>query len=321
LIFLNLDPRRKAKEYIAGAVDLRVRATTIGPVERENPFNPRGRDETEESYNRRQEHRWETSGMTRDGIEVVPNLNVVFRLEARPGEGGSGFGYNPIAVWRAITGEGVDPGLPTDDARRTVSWEWLPTRLAADVWREYLRMFTMEELFHEAHQNRTGLEIISDMLRQRLTQARVLELNEFGRPTGRYVISPEFALLLRRGLRITTGSVSSVRLPPSVDEVLVRGWESTWLVRARQEREMLDTQRSYARENGQRKALCEYAQAISSFIADGPDEELSGQQLVKKLIEGSRLLSVRDPQLHQRLQAENNDLNDVAGWIQQRPEE
>ncbi len=351
--FLNFDPGQNSTEYVAGTVDLRVQVRSGGPEDREDPFAARSRQESDADFSLRQERRWETSGLTRDGIEIVPNISAVFRLETRPGEGGAGFGYNPVSVWRAITGEGVDPNLPVDDARRAVSWHWLPLRLAEDVWREYLRMFPMDELFQSAYDEKTARDIIGEMIRLRLTQAKVPELNEFGRPTGRQVTSPEFTLLLRRGLRVLGVSVSNLRLPAQVEEQLNRRWQSTWLKRAQQERDFLEYQRSYARENGQREALRDYALASSQFVGEIPTPgrgevstggiggvptqakeeirgqgasdaedsagDLSGDQILKMLIEGTLLLSVRDPQLHQRFVAEKNELVDIIGWIQNNP--
>jgi hypothetical protein len=318
--FLNYDPRRHATEYIAGVVELRIQTCSGGPQDMEAPFEPRTAQETEIDFDLRQARRWETSGLTRDGIEVVPNLTTVFRLETHPGEGGVGFGYNPVAVWRAVTGEGVDPNLPIDDARRSISWQWLPFHLAADTWREYLRMFTMDELFQDTYDGKTAREIIHEMVRLRLTHAKVPELNGVGRPTGRLVTSPEFTLLLRRGLRVLGVSVSNLRLPAQVEDQLARRWQSSWLKRAQQERDFLDFQRSYARENGQREALRDYALTSSQFAGDlHSDDPLSGEDLLRKLVEGTLLLSVRDPHLHQRLVAEKNELVDLISQIQQKP--
>jgi hypothetical protein len=323
LYFLNYDFRRKATEYVAGAISLQAQSRSIGPAEREDPFVVRQRNEKEDEFKARQERRWETSGLTRDGIEVIPNISVTFKLESQPGESGSGFGCNLISVWRAVTAEGVDPSLPVDDVRRQVSWEWLPGRLAADVWREYLRMFTLQELFQDSRLGKTAREVILEMTRQRLTQAKVTELNEFGQPTGRQVTSPEFTLLLRRGLRVSSVTIHRLRLPALVDEQLTRRWESSWLDRARHESSQLEAQRSYTREAGQRRAWMDYAMASSQFAAPGKEtliepEAPQGNQLLKSLVEGTLALCVRDSRLHQRVSAEKTGLLDLLGWIQKR---
>jgi hypothetical protein len=71
-------------EYLAGAVDLHRQTQPIpalGPLGNEDPFASRRREETDEEYQQRQVRRLETSGLTRDGVEVVPNFSVTFRLE------------------------------------------------------------------------------------------------------------------------------------------------------------------------------------------------------------------------------------------------
>jgi hypothetical protein len=329
-------------EFLAGAVDLHPQVRTIGPetgsigasvgsasgslTGSEDPFAQRNKDEGEEAYAARQIRRWETSGLTRDGIEVVPNVSVAFRLDARPGEGGSGFGYNTVSVWRAITGGGVDPNLPADDARRHVEWDWLAARLAADAWREYLRMFTMDELFLDgsgktAWDGQTACEIIASMVRARLTQAKVAELSEFGRPTGRQVTCPEFTLLMRRGVRVQSVRVFHLRFPAAVEDQLIRRWRSSWLNRARQERDLLEYQRAYAKEAGQRAALMEFAQAASHPVGDVQPAEIQapgippGDVLLKKLVEGTLSLCVRDPQLHQRISLERTEMVDLLSWV------
>jgi hypothetical protein len=141
-------------EYLAGTVDLHTQTQRIGPHRDEDPFAARTEGQTDIAYKQIQEHRHETSALTRDGIEVVPNITVIFKLAGRPASGsqeGSRFGFDPDAVFKAVTGEGVNPMVPMDDYRRRVAWNELPARLAADLWREYLSKFTLSQLF-EANQ-------------------------------------------------------------------------------------------------------------------------------------------------------------------------
>lgn len=130
-------------EYPAGFVDLHTQVHTIGPSTDENPFQPQ-----DENAQRR---RLATSALTRDGIEVIPNITVVFKIDAEPARGnrpGSRFGYHPESVLRAIRGEGIEIQTRTEGPRR-VRWNQLPALLAADLWREYLAKFTLDDLFRE----------------------------------------------------------------------------------------------------------------------------------------------------------------------------
>ncbi len=130
-------------EYPAGFVDLHAQVHTIGPKANENPFQA---EETEA-----RQRRLVTSGLTRDGIEVVPNITVIFKIDAEAAHGnrpGSRFGYHPESVLRAIRGEGIEVQTRSEGPRR-VRWNQLPALLAADLWREYLAKFTFDELFQE----------------------------------------------------------------------------------------------------------------------------------------------------------------------------
>ncbi len=87
--------------------------------------------------------------LTRDGIEVFPNISVTFKIDAipaGPGKKGSHFGFNADAVEKAARSEGINPNTASEEKRR-VEWNQLPALMAADLWREYISKFTLSELF------------------------------------------------------------------------------------------------------------------------------------------------------------------------------
>lgn len=136
-------------EYPAGVVDLHQQSVSLGPLEKEgvkeDPFVPKTDGEDDEGYRQRQERRYETSGLTRDGVEVVPNVSVAFKLDSVPGEGKTQYGYDPQAVWKAIAGVGIHPDVEPGSDQRYVAWNWLPGHIAVDLWREYLRKYTLDD--------------------------------------------------------------------------------------------------------------------------------------------------------------------------------
>jgi hypothetical protein len=152
------------KEYIAGTVDLHIQSQTLGPKEKEKPFEEKKEEQGDEEYNQIQDRRKQVSALTRDGIEVIPNISVSFRVDTgfpKDGQPGSRFGYrtgitkkdreneekDKEAIRRAILGEGINPNVLADSPRRRVKWNELPAALAVDVWREYVAKFTLDELF------------------------------------------------------------------------------------------------------------------------------------------------------------------------------
>ena len=154
----------KKGEYIAGTVDLHTQFHRVGPEESDKPFEPKKVDQAQEEWNQVQDRRKQVSALTRDGIEVIPNIAVFFRVNTgfpKEGQSGSRFGYrmgvtkrdrlneesDKDAIRRAILGEGVNPNERLDSPRHRVAWNELPAALAVDVWREYAAKFTLDQLF------------------------------------------------------------------------------------------------------------------------------------------------------------------------------
>jgi hypothetical protein len=151
-------------EYIAGTVDLHTQFQSLGPKDSEKPFENKKEGQTDEEFHQIQERRKEVSALTRDGIEVIPNISVMFRVDTgspKEGEPGSRFGYrtgirkkdreneekDKEAIRKAILGEGVNSSAEAGAPRHRVAWNQLPALLAVDVWREYASKFTLDELF------------------------------------------------------------------------------------------------------------------------------------------------------------------------------
>jgi len=151
-------------EFVAGTVDLHIQAQSVGPKESDKPFAGRKEDQAQEEWDQIQDRRKQVSALTRDGIEVIPNISVTFRVNTgfpKEGQPGSRFGYrmgitkrdkeneekDKEAIRKAILGEGINPNAVLDSPRRRVAWNELPAALAVDVWREYAAKFTLDELF------------------------------------------------------------------------------------------------------------------------------------------------------------------------------
>ncbi|MCC6500663.1 MAG: hypothetical protein IT313_10390 [Anaerolineales bacterium] len=155
----------EAKETIAGTVDLHIQTHTVGPTrEGEKPFAEKKDDQPQEAYDQIQDRRKQVNALTRDGIEVVPTITVVFRVDTgfpKDGKPGSRFGYrtgvaakdkrdekaDQTAIRNAIIGEGINPYYKPENPRYRMAWNQLPAALAVDVWREYASKFKLEEFF------------------------------------------------------------------------------------------------------------------------------------------------------------------------------
>ena len=136
-------------EKIASVISLHTQSHRIGPDKDDNPFKPAAEYLSEEEYKKVHDRQMAVSAITRDGIVVVPNISVTFKIDAMPAKGkekGSRFGFDQDAVERAARGEGINAGSSKEEPKH-VAWNQLPTLIAADLWREYLSKFTLNDLF------------------------------------------------------------------------------------------------------------------------------------------------------------------------------
>ena len=95
-------------EHVASAIDLHHRFVKVGPQPDEDPFaDPKNMPEDE--YHHLQEKRWQTSGLTRDGIEIVPTITVFFKVGSLPERSNPRFRFDRDAVFNAWRRRGHQP--------------------------------------------------------------------------------------------------------------------------------------------------------------------------------------------------------------------
>ncbi len=322
------------RESIYNAVDLHTQIRKIGPMEKDG--DPQTGEGTAEEKAAWRERRLQTSGLTRDGVEVIPQITAVFRLRALPGEGNTRFGYNGDSVWRAISHQGVSADAPAGSSERQVAWDWLPVQMAADLWREYLRKYTFEDLFefptHPVHSpdgrtepfaRRTVFETIVQQMNLRLSQDLVTQLDEVGKPLGRTMSSREHMLLLQRGLKVLRVSVNNLRFSQDpIEKSLIERWINTWMLRARAEERYINQQQAIEKARGQNTAREEFAAKISRPLyrrlqpraeANIPPPNLheSLELLMQGALEGIR----SNPELLPQLTDVESELADLKEWL------
>jgi hypothetical protein len=315
-----------AGEYPEDAVDLHRQVRSLGFLDGEDPFAPQYEGEPLEVYQERQRRRYNTSALTRDGVEVVPTITTVFSLIGEPGAGRSAFGYNPQSVWRAIARKGVNPDAPSDSEIRSIDWKWLPVYIAADLWRDYLRKFTLNELFELSAvetaevnngQRSTAFDVILTQVRVRMTKPEVAELDEIGTPTGGMKPSKEYEFLRERGIQVIGVSIHSLRLPPTVEDQLVDQWKASWLERAVDERKEMERLLAFERMRGEESAAKAFASYAGQMIDEAVEKRtsLSMPEAVEALVEGTLRLTIREPELNPRLTTQKNGLVELIEWI------
>jgi hypothetical protein len=311
-------------EAVARTLDLHKQVRRLGPHPAEDPFISDPEEDPITAASRLARRR-ETSGLTRDGVEIVPRIEIEFRLEGRAGGGGTPFGFHPEFAWRAVANEGVDEGAPRDARGHRVGWDWLPAHLAADVWREYVRKFSLAELFAPVKREgespeRTGLEIVLEMINLRLREAIVQELDEMGRPVERQLSSPEYQLLRERGVRVLAVGLREVHLEAMREEARLKAdWRELWEQRATSVQLQSKARAVEKALLGQMDASQEFLRTVSADLyrrlkrTDGkivrPPSEYETLQL---LLEGSLAGAQQTPGLKAEVEAE---LQELREWL------
>jgi hypothetical protein len=397
-------------EYIAGTVDLHTQLQTIGPKEADNPFGAKKDEQTQEEWNQVQDRRKQVSALTRDGIEVIPNITVIFRVNTgfpKERQPGSRFGYrtgvrrsdrlseekDKEAIRRAILAEGINPNAMADSPRRRVAWNELPGALAVDVWREYAARFTLDQLFQPTQEvppaaptavqsaeeeidplslplqvsgrrqdsmtkmvrelnvmmsrainflegnnqgkgrrnvtppspgtqaspkkepeKKTALQLITEMVKARLTQEEVTFIDDHGGRGQGTTSSAEYKLLQERGLQVLSVSISGLRFNPEIESTIIRNWSATWLTNARLESEQVERKRSLVDTQGQEKAIRQYADFLSKDLTQ--KKPVGIKETLKTLLLRTRQLIINNHQLRQRMTDEQQDLENIIRWIE-----
>jgi hypothetical protein len=316
----------EAGERLAGRLDLRIQRRQLGPQPGEDAFAAQGEGESAAAFATRQARQRETSGLTRDGAEIAPRLEVELRIESGQEQAADSkaFGFHADFAWRAMAHSGVTAQAPSDARGRQASWDWLPAHLAADLWREYLRKFKLMELFETRDfegQAHTGLEVIGRMMKRRLQDAIVAEMDENGQLGQRQVSSPEYQLLRSRGLRVVDLRLRELQLRDDASEAeLLEQWRQSWQVRGQQAKGQHAQKSQEKSALGKQAAAKDFARQLSARLyrrlmeTDGaaaapPNEAETLRILFDASLEGASGLPGLDPGIGQ-------DLKQMRAWLE-----
>ncbi len=303
-------------ESVGDTVDLHLQKGQIGPQENEDPFAPKGDEESDAAFLERNGRRYETQGVTRDGIEVIPRITVAVRLDVPENEAATRFGYYAESVRRVITSIPVNSEEKVTENKK-VEITKFPLHLAADIWKECINRYTLDELFSSPPNEPTALQIIAQEIRDRLVNPSYVERDSFGRLTGLRRPSREYKLLRSRGLRLEGTNILFLKFSPAVEEQILNNWFSSWLMRAQREREYINQQRAYEREQGQHSAAKVYANRVTRYLgANGMSTRLNGEQILNQLIRGSIYLAERESFLHRQAGSEIQQLKEILEWCE-----
>lgn len=304
----------RAREYVAATVDLHIMNQSIGPNDDDQPFTV---DHNHPDYEQIQKRRYDTSALSRDAIEAVATISITFRIKSTPGEGGTPFGFNEENVRKAVT-HGLIQGVQADQP----IWSTLPAKMAADVWREYLRKFKLTQLF-EIPEGRTDttLQVINGLLKKRLSQESVELLDDFGRPIpgAMPVVSQEFERLHTMGVEVTNVFVRRLTFAPEVEEKLISLWTTLWLKNAQKERDQVERNRKIIEDRAEEEALKEFSINASQEISQVKLDETSPKAHALEMLVHSTFLGIRrNTALLKRTNSEQRELADIFRWLREK---
>ncbi len=310
-------------EKIAGAVDLHKHIYNIGPGESERPFDPKPepgpqvsdeqRQKLNDEYTALQERRWQTRALTRDGIEVCATIGVNFGVLESPNDGGSKqFPFSKNAVRQYVTSI-----LNASTKQTDVLWSDLPAQMAADLWRDYLRRFTLDDLFQTREgETRTGLQIIGVMINQRLGNKEVDEMDDFGRLTGNKVRSMEGETLSQMGIS-AKATIKFIHLPNDVQERLLQQWPQEWLRNAQRERRAVEQRIALRERQGKNDAIINFATDASLILGrrDPDQTPPSAVDTLAELLRGTRQGIERGGDILRRTSGEIEQIEKIREWL------
>lgn len=145
-------------EFISSAISLSPQKKWVGPLEDEEPFSPQGKKESWEDYQSRLKRAEKTTAFTLDGKKIIASFLLEFKLDAAAGEGGCPYGFNPIAIKKAVLSQAQE----LREGKKGFAEEWsdLPGILIADYWKEYIGHYRCKEITSD------GKDILNDFLKE-----------------------------------------------------------------------------------------------------------------------------------------------------------
>lgn len=193
-------------EQILNSADLSLQKSWIGPLENENPFSLRQKNESDEQYRLRLKRAEDTTAYTADGNKIIASFNVIFKLRGDAGEGGSPFGYNPFSVKRALLKQ--SSGSEENDHSFFDLWSGFPAILVVDIWKEQIRQYRFNQIFSR---DKSVLDDCLRVIQERLDLYHSPE--QKGNNSSTLNQSLESKFLDERGIEIIEVQLMNVCLP------------------------------------------------------------------------------------------------------------
>jgi hypothetical protein len=174
--------------------------------------------------------------------------------------------------------------------------------------------FTSESTGKKESEQKTALQVINEMVKARLTQEEVDILDDQGVRGEGTIPSMEYKLLQERGLEVLSVGISNLRLDPAIEDTIINRWSATWLSNAKAESEQIEQKRNIVATAGQEKAIRQYADFLSKDLIQ--KKPMGIKETLKTLLLRTRTLIMNNHQLRQRMNEEQQELEDIIRWTE-----
>jgi hypothetical protein len=265
-----------------------------------------------------------SEAVTQDGISISAELTITFILD--PGHEGSPrigrladkppYEFNRTSAERAVYAH-------TFGELGDVPWTQIPSLLVADVWREEIKQWGLNDLLSHLADEAPTLDQICQTIRERLIPASRKDFQSSD--DNQVKTSRELDILSARGIRILDLAITNLILPRPVQEERSIRWRETWAGEVQEAlQETMDRVRQ-AREKGEREVDTIILAELGTTLL----EELRGNKrpnrrdtllaLVTDVLRltSSDAISGFDSQLRQKLAALQDALRDLPGDCQE----
>jgi len=281
----------QAGERLAEAVDLRRQERSLPPAQAATGQDPARGTST-------------SLAVTRDGIPVSAQISITFMIDPghrrEPREGRDPekppYEFHAASVERAVFGH-------VYGAYDDVSWKDLPLLLLADVWREEIKRWSLNELLAEPSGAPTPLQRITETLQARLIPApeNVSEA-EGDRPA-----DLESGILAARGIRPIDLEVRNLQPPADVQRERLLQWHEAWYGEIQHSLQEAREELDRSRRRGEAEASLQLLQRIPSGLERALEagEQPGRRETLRVLLQEARGLFSSDgplPETHPLIQ-------------------
>ncbi|HAX70490.1 MAG TPA: hypothetical protein DCY14_12830, partial [Anaerolineae bacterium] len=195
-----------------------------------------------------------------------------------------------------------------------------PAHLVVNVWREYIRKFKLEDLFSPSKDN--GLQIIEEMLNQRMKSQMVSALDDIGNKTGEALDSLEFLQLKLRGIEIMEVRIHNVMYDPALEEQTIKQWSGEWLKIAKKEEDLLKEDEKLNEKIARNESTKRFAQLAAKNF-ENPIQPVQDEfSTLQNLIQPLRETLLDESRANNDMEQEIKRLDEIWKWLldsQQEP--